>query len=609
MKNKNINTVLLVTFLYAQSGFASGLVDGDIAVMTLIQEMAQQHITLSSTTPSAASAPAVAISSLLDMPYAQLQSTLGVTFSVVTEKYSKQNFNIDFQGTHGLSLCPTAGCTTDVWGHAQGTDISSIVNLPNLATTGITIVVLASANGNYVSNVGVQKPDTLYILAYDGTTPTTPLQKITVTAGSTNFIDDQKPWGNIVWIGGFGSAQVTTQYPFALTFNSTKVPSAAAAVPTAPVASSAIPYSTVQSIPNYSQLSSTIGITLNPISVQGFTGAVPSFDFTYGTNTGATLSTAGFWFGAAGTNAWSAAAAVNDLTSTVYNQANVNWKTGVTLVTLPFDASNNVISDITKITPASFYVFGYDAVTGNRLGNAQLTPTTSANSPYFSNSVPWSNAGELAVQGISSVSKITHPMAITFTNTGTPAISTTQTVVSRSTAGQLQTLMTAANSGYASFKNSLQSMLKGSTFSEVTASNSAQTVPWFNFNFNFGGFMFFSNGGWSGATVINMPSNITLNWAQLLAFAIVASDSSGNIIPSLPTLPLTTAQTALPNFTLFIFGGSYSLPFIMSANITSYTFQNTAAQSSGGNNVAIGSNLPSGTFNTDYPFAFIVTPQ
>lgn len=185
---------------------------------------------------------------------------------------------------------------------------------------------------------------------------------------------------------------------------------------------------------NYPQLTSAVSLNavtvsgVVPVTLTGTQTTTPAFDFTYGTDvSGANptyVSAAGFWFGATGSNGWNASAPVNDVTALCNNPSMpVNWTTGITFVTLPFDASNNYIADVAQTTPTQFHIFAYDTKTGTSLGAFGLSQTTPSDSTWFSTTQPWSNSGQLAVTGVSSVANITHPMAITFTSTGTAQIS------------------------------------------------------------------------------------------------------------------------------------------------------------------------------------------
>jgi hypothetical protein len=137
-------------------------------------------------------------------------------------------------------------------------------------------------------------------------------------------------------------------------------------------------------------------------------------------------------------------------------------------------------------------------------------------------------------------------------------------------------------------------LASGTTLTELKILNNSKVQQGFNFNFNFGGYMFFSNLGWTGANVITMPTGTNLNWSTTNTFAMIASDASGNVLSTLPT--------TVPTFTLFVFGANGAYVVALTIDST-YLFTQSNAKSSGGNAVAIGG-LQGGS--PSYPFAYII---
>lgn len=100
-----------------------------------------------------------------------------------------------------------------------------------------------------------------------------------------------------------------------------------------------------------------------------------------------------FWSNPAGSGANNPVAP--DISSIV---ANGNWESGISFAVLGMDANNNIITDLTKATPASFYVAVYDASSGNSLGGMSIPMSSiayagSASNINWTNSIIWTGSG------------------------------------------------------------------------------------------------------------------------------------------------------------------------------------------------------------------------
>jgi len=230
------------------------------------------------------------------------------------------------------------------------------------------------------------------------------------------------------------------------------------------------------------------------------------------------------------------------------------WSTGLTFVMLGYDSKNNIITDLTKVAPASFIMFMYNTATGTLLGQVPVNVNDASKSTYFTQPTPtgpWPvGSNSIGIGALSSASiTVTYPMALILT------------ALAPATYASLSNLPLTGTSSLTSMISTAGATLMPSAPQTVTSINASPS----SFNINFGttaGYSFIGD-AWQQGTIANpangavaatLPEAITPDqWVGGVSFVMLAFDSNNNFIPKI------TKATQPANFYLFIYDSARNL--------------------------------------------------
>ncbi|MCX5924013.1 MAG: hypothetical protein NTZ68_01145 [Candidatus Dependentiae bacterium] len=410
-------------------------------------EVAQGKNPAAVTPAEALQTAAAAATSLQGSSFSDLQKQISLNSAsgsiVIPANSTAPGFmNINFESSAGFSFFGDAWKVGTIASSSPGQLAADLKISPLQWTNGVIFVMLAfDQNGKVMLNFPLgTKPLIFYMLLYENNSKNPIGSPVPIMPNSASalkgFSGVWVPLSNSLEVGGTTSVLSAT-YPAAFTVTQFIASQAVVTPAAAPVGAAQTASAAPQTAPIGTILSTGVSYSSYSLFKSAFTNAKVNFTEVTGTQSAHPFSTFNINFGSTagysffgdawgqgtqgggvglqvGPNEGQQAAA--DLWVNPLQNSSSNFYTGITYVMIALDASNNVITDLTKAAPATFLMLMYDTVSGSSLGQALIPLNAASKSmPTIPTTVWPTGSNAIAIGGVANLSttSITYPMAIT----------------------------------------------------------------------------------------------------------------------------------------------------------------------------------------------------